>query len=109
MSEHNIELILIQFLLCLLTILFCLLCQFCDPGAMPINITIPIQVENKNFKSIDRFHFNKGYKYSTKFCATCLIFRPPLVSHCKVCNICIERFDHHCPWIGNCIGRNNYK
>ena len=51
----------------------------------------------------------RGYKFKIKFCSTCFIFRPPGISHCKKCNVCVEKFDHHCPWIGNCIGKNNYK
>ena len=30
-------------------------------------------------------------------------------SHCPDCNICVEGNDHHCPWTGKCIGKNNQK
>ena len=26
-----------------------------------------------------------------------------------MCNHCVERYDHHCPWLGVCIGNYNYK
>jgi hypothetical protein len=51
----------------------------------------------------------RGRGYKARFCKTCKIFRPPGVSHCTKCNNCIERYDHHCPWMGNCIGKTNYK
>ena len=43
-----------------------------------------------------------------KFCVTCNIMRPQRAVHCRKCKRCVEVFDHHCPWLGTCIGKNNY-
>ena len=37
----------------------------------------------------------------------CKIVRPIRTVHCYTCDICISEYDHHCPWIGKCVGRDN--
>lgn len=45
--------------------------------------------------------------FTARKCEVCSISRPKLCHHCSKCKKCILRMDHHCIWLGSCIGYGN--
>ena len=76
-----------------------------DPGLVQRNNEYAFY---DNRKSVLKMNI-KGHIVSLNYCYTCFHFRPPRTSHCAECDNCVEKFDHHCLWMGTCVGKRNYK
>lgn len=44
-----------------------------------------------------------------RFCPVCESNAPPRSFHCAQCDICVLRRDHHCIFVGKCIGYKNHR
>jgi len=71
----------------LLSIVSHLTCMLTDPGALPKDVAV-------------------GNEPS---CKRCKAPKPVVAHHCSICDRCIMRMDHHCPWVNNCVGARNQK
>lgn len=45
----------------------------------------------------------------THFCVNCMARKPLRSKHCKRCDRCVAKIDHHCPWVNNCVANNNHR
>jgi len=113
-KRMSIAVVLISIYLIACCIAFLFLTSCTDPGIIPRRkVTIPHEDNPWKMKALipesKTLVFSPDFDLSIKYCDTCKFYRPPRVSHCSVCNNCVERFDHHCPWTGTCVGQRNYR
>ncbi|CAH0402177.1 unnamed protein product [Chilo suppressalis] len=73
--------------------------MFTDPGAVPKG--------NATKEMIKQMSFREGQVIFK--CTKCCSIKPERAHHCSVCQRCIRKMDHHCPWVNNCVGENNQK
>eukprot|EP01059_Diplonema_ambulator_P000791 TRINITY_DN10635_c0_g1_i4.p1 TRINITY_DN10635_c0_g1~~TRINITY_DN10635_c0_g1_i4.p1 ORF type:complete len:435 (+),score=125.72 TRINITY_DN10635_c0_g1_i4:40-1305(+) len=57
----------------------------------------------------DTYQDVNGTVVLQKWCRTCNVMRPLRASHCAECDVCVDRFDHHCHITGTCVGRRNFR
>ncbi|KAK6903917.1 hypothetical protein I203_107428 [Kwoniella mangroviensis CBS 8507] len=51
----------------------------------------------------------KSNNGETRWCKKCNGWKPDRCHHCRHCEQCVLKMDHHCPWVGTCVGYHNYK
>lgn len=69
--------------------------QFIDSGEIKINantLSLLDIIENVDIE---------------KYCPVCESKNTLTSVHCYICQKCIDGFDHHCLWMGKCVGRGN--
>ncbi|ETW00567.1 hypothetical protein, variant [Aphanomyces invadans] len=65
---------------------------------------IPVALKHATKEEINRL---EEQRFRT--CRRCKIFKPARAHHCSICERCVIKMDHHCPWVNNCVGLGNHK
>ncbi|XP_052077278.1 uncharacterized protein LOC127715279 [Mytilus californianus] len=75
-----------------------------DPGYLPRNVPEYDMAIKQLVICSDK---TVGQNLLCTLCHTCRLVKPLRSKHCRVCNRCVKVFDHHCPYIYNCVGYKN--
>ncbi|KAL4785233.1 DHHC palmitoyltransferase-domain-containing protein [Aspergillus varians] len=60
-------------------------------------------------EEMKRYPYDKVIFHPGHSCETCHFLKPARSKHCSFCKGCVSRHDHHCIWLTNCVGLNNYR
>lgn len=61
-------------------------------------------------RALRRYPYDRVLFHPCVRCRSCEgMFKPARSKHCRLCDVCVERLDHHCVWLAVCIGRRNYR
>ncbi|CAG9476726.1 palmitoyltransferase, putative [Plasmodium vivax] len=82
-------------------------CSFNNPGY--VDTTWEANAEENNIQ-IEKRKIRNYTPNKYTICDKCdFLVRPERAHHCRSCKRCVLKMDHHCPWIGTCVGERNLK
>ena len=120
-SNKNMILFIVLHLIIILFVFFVLLPYFNNTPFSIIYVVVsccvfilytilscsnPGKMVNNEYKNL--LDLVESGQEAEEFCPFCLVKNKFRSKHCLICQICVDEFDHHCFWVGNCIGKNNY-
>ncbi|KAG4113184.1 hypothetical protein ERO13_D13G207600v2 [Gossypium hirsutum] len=82
-------------------------CSSKDPGYIKMNVSDHQNLKDEPLLKIEANHPALLAGNWSQLCTTCKIIKPLRAKHCSTCDRCVEQFDHHCPWVSNCVGKKN--
>ena len=93
---------------------FCfLMCLFVSPGVVVDRDPGKVKDHSATYeKAVEIMGNSTGATDEPPYpavCHTCHVRRPLRAKHCKNLGRCIHKFDHFCPFVGNTVGRDNYR
>ncbi|XP_054628386.1 palmitoyltransferase ZDHHC12-B-like isoform X2 [Dunckerocampus dactyliophorus] len=102
--EERGELLLpvLFFLLVVLSVLLYFAVSLMDPGFVLSDTVKDSELETESMMP-------QASTLRLRRCGFCLLQQPMRAKHCQTCKRCVRRFDHHCPWMENCVGERNHR
>lgn len=95
--NRSMVLVCIFFFLCSAT--FFLASIYVEPGYLVPKFDFLELIDN----------FLENNIHLENLCVYCQVIITENSFHCTICNRCSDNYDHHCPFINNCLGTRNHK
>lgn len=106
-AHISVAFLIIVLILSLMALCFLFVTGCMDPGIIPRKEPSEEYRAGNMPKNTEVTY--KGHRILVRYNETCHFYQPPRAHHCSVNDSCIEKFDHHCPWVGTTIGKRNYR
>ena len=97
--QLHIGLVVAEIALIALTFATLALTAWSNPGILPPQSAQ--EAEDERLKLMEEGRFDHT------LCGRCNVWREGGAIHCRANGVCIAEYDHHCPWMGKAVGRDN--